>query len=52
MYVRNTGGSGKVTLVRGSQRAYVEKKAVEIKSGDEILLGNTVFKIELIKTGK
>ncbi len=52
VYVRNTGGSGKVTLVRGSQRAYVEKKAVEIKSGDEILLGNTVFKIELIKTGK
>lgn len=52
VYVRNLGGSGKVTLVRGSQRAYVEKKAVEIKSGDEVLLGNSVFRIDLVKAGK
>lgn len=51
VYVRNIGGSGKVTLARGGQRAYVEKKAVEIKSGDEILLGNTIFRVELVKAG-
>ncbi len=49
IYMRNTGGSGKVTLARGGQRAYVEKKAVEIKSGDEILLGNMVFRVDFIK---
>lgn len=51
VYIRNIGSSGKVTLARGGQRAYVEKKSVEIKSGDEVLLGNTVFRVELVKAG-
>lgn len=50
IYVRNQGGSGKVVLSRAGQRAFVEKKAIAIKNGDLILLGKTVFRIELIKT--
>lgn len=49
IYVRNLGGSGRVTLTRGSQRVYVEKKAVEIKSGDELLLADTAFRVDFVK---
>lgn len=49
IYIRNVGGSGKVVLTRGGQRAYVEQKAVVMKSGDEILLGKTVFQVDLVK---
>lgn len=50
IYVRNMGGSGKLVLSRAGQRAFVEKKAIEIKTADLILLGKTVFRIELVKT--
>lgn len=50
VYIRNIGGSRKVVLKRGKQQAYVEKKYVELKSNDVILIGKTIFRIEIIKT--
>lgn len=50
VYIRNLGGSRKVVLKRGKQQAYVEKKYVELKSNDVILIGKTIFRIEIIKT--
>lgn len=50
VYIRNLGKSGKLVLKRGKQRAYVEKKYVELKSKDVILIGKTSFRIEIIKT--
>lgn len=50
VYIRNLGGSCKVVLKRGKQQAYVEKKYVELKSNDVILIGKTIFRIEIIKT--
>lgn len=48
VYIRNLGGSCKVVLKRGKQQAYVEKKYVEMKSNDMILIGKTIFRIEII----
>lgn len=50
VYIRNIGGSRKVVLKRGKQQAYVEKKYVALKSNDVILIGKTIFRIEIIKT--
>ena len=50
VYIRNIGGSRKVVLKRGKQQAYVEKKYVALKSNDVILVGKTIFRIEIIKT--
>lgn len=52
VYVRNYGGSGKLILSRAGQRAFVEQKAIEIKNGDLLFIGETVFRLELIKTSK
>lgn len=49
VYIRNLGGSCKVVLKRGKQQVYVEKKYIELKSNDMILIGKTSFKIEIVK---
>lgn len=48
VYVRNIGSSGKVVLRRGKQSAYVEQKYLEMKTDDALLIGNTIYRIELI----
>lgn len=48
VYVRNSGKSGKVVLRRGKQGAYVEQNYLELKTGDLLLLGNIIYKIDLI----
>ena len=48
VYVRNTGSSGKVILRRGKQSAYVEQKYLELKTGDTLLIGNMLYRIDLI----
>lgn len=51
VYIRNIGSSRKVVLKRGKQQVYVEKKYVEIKTNDIVLIGKTLFRLELVKTG-
>lgn len=50
VYVHNIGNSGRIVLQRGNQKAYVQQKYVELKSGDCIILGDTIFEIDLVKT--
>lgn len=49
IYMRNAGNSGKLVLVRGSERAYVERNAVELRTGDFIVISQTMFRVDLIK---
>lgn len=48
VYIRNIGSSGKVVLRRGKQSAYVEQKYLEIKTGDALMIGNAIYRMELI----
>lgn len=52
VYVRNIGNSGKLVLKRQKQSVYVEQKYIEIKAGDTLLIGNTIYKIDLISTSE
>lgn len=49
-YVHNLGTSGRVLLSRAGNRAYVEQKYIELKSGDILSLGESVLNIEIIKS--
>lgn len=52
VYVHNIGTSGKVILKRGKQRVYVEQNYLEIKTGDALVIADTVYKMELISTAQ
>lgn len=49
LYVKNVGVSGQLILQRGNQSAYVEKKMIELKSKDRIILANTILEIDILK---
>lgn len=52
VYVHNTGTSGKVILRRGKQGVYVEQNYLEIKTGDALVIADTIYKMELISTAQ
>lgn len=49
IYAQNIGHMGKVILSRGKNKAYVENNSVELRSKDILIVGNVLFKIEIIK---
>ena len=49
VYNLNVGKSGHLILRRKNKSAYVERAAVELKSGDSILIGETVFQVGIMK---
>lgn len=52
VYVRNIGISGKLVLRRQKQSVYVEQKYLEIKTGDILVVGNVIYKVDLIITNE
>lgn len=48
VFVQNIGSKGKVTLIRGKNRAFIEQKASELHNKDALIIGKILFKIELI----
>lgn len=49
IYIRNAGASGKLILVRGTERAFVEKNPIELKNSDRIMIGKNIFKVDIVK---